>query len=117
MLLALPGSAGQLFDRRWLLLYGVQVYFFVVGISLRPTLTALDHARSLLHALTFALAMSGGSAAPDLAEHSIPDLVPRSQLRAATRLEGVSINLARFCRAGAGRMSDRRLLAWRPCSR
>ena len=94
MLLALPGGVlADSFDRRWLL-FTVQVYFFVVGISL-ATLTALGFMPpSLLLAFTFALAIGAAVQLPTW-QSTIPDLVPRSQLRAATRLEGVSINLAR----------------------
>lgn len=94
MLLALPGGVlADSFDRRWLL-FTVQVYFFVVGISL-TTLTALGFMPpSLLLAFTFALAIGAAVQLPTW-QSTIPDLVPRSQLRAATRLEGVSINLAR----------------------
>ena len=94
MLLALPGGVlADSFDRRWLL-FTVQVYFFVVGISL-TVLTALGFMPpSLLIAFTFALAIGAAVQLPTW-QSTIPDLVPRSQLRAATRLEGVSINLAR----------------------
>jgi MFS family permease len=94
MLLALPGGVlADSFDRRWLL-FTVQVYFFCVGISL-TVLTALGFMPpSLLLALTFALAIGAAVQLPTW-QSTIPELVPRSQLRAATRLEAVSINVAR----------------------
>jgi MFS family permease len=49
---------------------------------------------SLLLALTFALAIGAAVQLPTW-QSTIPELVPRSQLRAATRLEAVSINVAR----------------------
>ena len=70
---------------------------------------------SLLLAFTFALAIGAAVQLPTW-QSTIPDLVPRSQLRAATRLEGVSINLARSAGpALAGLVIA--ALAWRPCSR
>jgi MFS family permease len=94
MLLALPGGVlADSFDRRWLL-FTVQAYFFIVGISL-TVLTAIGFMPpSLLLAFTFALAIGAAVQLPTW-QSTIPELVPRSDLRAATRLEGVSVNLAR----------------------
>jgi MFS family permease len=94
MLLALPGGVlADSFDRRWLL-FTVQAYFFCVGTSL-TVLTAIGFMPpALLLALTFALAIGAAVQLPTW-QSTIPELVPRSQLRAATRLEAVSINVAR----------------------
>ena len=94
MLLALPGGVlADSFDRRWLL-FTVQAYFFIVGICL-TVLTAIGYMPpSLLLAFTFALAIGAAVQLPTW-QSTIPELVPRSDLRAATRLEGVSVNLAR----------------------
>jgi MFS family permease len=94
MLLALPGGVlADSFDRRWLL-FTVQVYFFIVGISL-TVLTAVGFMPpALLITLTFAFAIGAAVQLPTW-QSTIPELVPRSELRAASRLEAVSINVAR----------------------
>jgi MFS family permease len=94
MLLALPGGVlADSFDRRWLL-FTVQAYFFLVGITL-TVLTAVGYMPpALLLAFTFTLAIGAAVQLPTW-QSTIPELVPRSDLRAATRLEGVSVNLAR----------------------
>jgi MFS family permease len=94
MLLALPaGVLADSFDRRWLLIT-VQAYFFVVGILLVALTAAGRMPPALLLAFTFALAAGTALQLPAW-QALIPELVPRSQLRAATRLEMVSVNLAR----------------------
>jgi MFS family permease len=94
MLLALPGGVlADSFDRRWLL-FTVQVYFFVVGILLAALTFAGKMPPALLLALTFALAIGAAVQLPTW-QATIPELVPRSQLRAAARLEMVGVNLAR----------------------
>jgi MFS family permease len=94
MLLALPGGVlADSFDRRWLL-FTVQVYFFTVG-TVVTVLTALGlMPPALLIALTFAFAIGAAVQLPTW-QSMIPDLVPRTQLRAATRLEMVGVNVAR----------------------
>jgi MFS family permease len=94
MLLALPGGVlADSFDRRWLL-FTVQVYFFVVGILLAALTFAGKMPPALLLALTFALAIGAAVQLPTW-QATIPELVPRTQLRAAARLEMVGVNLAR----------------------
>jgi MFS family permease len=94
MLLALPaGVLADSFDRRWLL-FTVQVYFFVVGIVL-AVLTAVDRMPAvLLLALTFAMGVGVAVQFPGW-QSIIPELVPRSQLRAAARLDAVGVSVAR----------------------
>ena len=94
MLLALPGGVlADSFDRRWLL-FTVQAYFFVVG-SLLVVLTVTGQMPPVL-LLTFTFALGVGAAVQLPAWQSvIPELVPRTQLAAATRLEMVGVNLAR----------------------
>jgi len=94
MLLALPGGVlADSFDRRWLL-FTVQVYFFTVG-ALLTVLTAVGlMPPALLLAFTFAIAIAAAVQLPTW-QAMIPELVPRSQLRAATRLEMVGVNVAR----------------------
>jgi MFS family permease len=94
MLLALPGGVlADSFDRRWLL-FTVQVYFFTVGILLTVLTVAGLMPPALLLAFTFAIAIGAAVQLPAW-QSLIPELVPRTQLRAATRLEMVSVNLAR----------------------
>lgn len=94
MLLAFPaGVLADAFDRRWLL-FSVQVYFLVVGLAL-VGLAAVDRLpATLLLAFTFALGIGGAVQLPAW-QASTPELVPREQLRSATRLEMVGVNLAR----------------------
>jgi MFS family permease len=94
MLLALPGGVlADSFDRRWLL-FTVQVYFFVVGMLLAVLTFAGKMPPALLLALTFAIAIGAAVQLPAW-QATIPELVPRTQLRAATRLEMVGVNVAR----------------------
>jgi MFS family permease len=94
MLLALPGGVlADSFDRRWLL-FVVQAYFFVVGLLLVGLTIAGQMPPALLLVFTFALGIGAAVQLPTW-QSSIPELMPRSQLRAATRLEMVGVNLAR----------------------
>ena len=94
MLLALPaGVLADSFGRRWLL-FSVQVYFFAVGVLLAALTIAGQMPASLLLAFTFALGAGGALQMPAW-QAMIPELVPRTQLRAASRLEMVGVNLAR----------------------
>src|SRR5829696_892560 len=94
MLLALPGGVlADSFDRRWLLVT-VQAYLFCVGILL-AVLTALGQMPpALLLLFTFALGAGGAVQLPAW-QAMLPELVPRSQVRAAARLDVVGVNLAR----------------------
>ena len=94
MLLALPGGVlADSFDRRWLL-FTVQVYFFVVAILLAVLTAAGLMPPALLLALTFALAIGAAVQLPTW-QAMIPELVPRTQLRAASRLDMVAVNVGR----------------------
>jgi MFS family permease len=90
MLLALPGGVlADSFDRRWLL-FTVQVYFFLVGCLL-TVLTALGlMPPALLLALILAFAIGAAVQLPAW-QSTIPELLPREQLRPAMRLEMVSV--------------------------
>jgi MFS family permease len=94
MLLALPGGVlADSFDRRWLLLT-VQAYVLIVGILL-AVLTAIGQMPpALLLAFTFALGAGGAVQLPAWGA-TVPELVPRTQLRAASRLDLVSVNASR----------------------
>jgi MFS family permease len=94
MLLALPGGVlADSFDRRWLLLT-VQGYFFAVASLLVVLTVAGEMPPTLLLALTFALGAGVAVQHPGW-QSLIPELLPRTQLRAAARLHMVSVNLAR----------------------
>src|SRR4029450_5450173 len=94
ILLALPGGVlADSFDRRWLL-FTVQVYFFVVATLLAVLTAAGLMPPALLLALTFALAIGAAVQLPTW-QALIPELVPRPQLRAASRLDMVAVNLGR----------------------
>lgn len=94
MLLALPGGVlADSFDRRWLLLI-VQIYFISVS-SLLAALTALGRMTpALLLVLTFGLGAGVAVQHPGW-QSLIPELLPRTELRAAARLHMVNVNLAR----------------------
>jgi MFS family permease len=94
MLLALPaGVMADVFDRRWLL-FTVQVYVFVVASSL-AVLTAMGLVTpALMLVFTFLLGIGAAVQLPTW-QAVIPELVPRNQLGAATRLEMVGVNVGR----------------------
>src|SRR5512133_3857833 len=94
MLLALPGGVlADSFDRRWLLLT-VQAYFFLDAVLLTVLTATGLIPPALLLGLIFAFAIGAAVQLPTW-QATIPELVPRSQLRAATRLEMVGVNVAR----------------------
>jgi MFS family permease len=94
MLLALPGGVlADSFDRRWLL-FTMQAYFFIVG-TLLAVLTAVGQMPPvLLLAFTFLLGVGAAVQLPGWGA-TLPELVPRAQLRAASRLDLVSVNVSR----------------------
>ncbi|PZR85930.1 MAG: MFS transporter [Candidatus Nephthysia bennettiae] len=94
MLLALPGGVlADSFDRRWLLLT-VQAYVFIVGILLAVLTAAGQMSPPLLLAFTFALGAAGAVQLPTWGA-TVPELVPRARLRAASGLDLVSVNASR----------------------
>jgi MFS family permease len=94
MLLAFPaGVLADAFDRRWLL-FSVQVYFLVVGLLLVGLTLTGRMPPALLLVFTFALGL-GAAVQLTAWQASTPELVPREQLRSATRMEMVGVNLAR----------------------
>ena len=93
MLLALPGGVlADSFDRRWLLIT-VQAYLFVVALLLAGLTAAGLMPPALLLAFTFALGVGAAVQIPAW-QAMMPELVPRTQLRAAARLDLVSVNVA-----------------------
>ena len=94
MLFALPGGVlADSFDRRWLL-FTIQVYFFVVGVLLAVLTAAGQMPPALLIAFTFLLGVGTAVQLPTWGA-TVPELVPRTQLRAASRLDLVSVNVSR----------------------
>ena len=94
MLLALPGGVlADSFDRRWLL-FTIQVYFFVVGALLALLTAAGQMPPALLIAFTFLLGVGSAVQLPSWGA-TLPELVPRTLLRAASRLDLVSVNVSR----------------------
>jgi MFS family permease len=94
MLLALPGGVlADSFDRRWLL-FTVQVYFLVAGVLLAVLTATGQMSPALLLTFTFALGAGMAVQVPTWGA-SVPELVPRTQLREASRLDLVSVNVSR----------------------
>ncbi len=94
MLMAMPaGVLADSFDKRWLL-FAVQVYFLLAGVSLLVLTLAGRMPASLLLVFTFLLGAGAAVQLPAL-QASTPELVPRHQLRSAARLEMVGVNVAR----------------------
>ena len=94
MLLALPaGVLADAFDRRWLL-FAVQIYIFVVAGTLAALTAAGVVTPVLMLIFTFLLGVGGAVQLPTW-QAVIPELVPRVQLGAATRLEMVGVNFGR----------------------
>src|SRR6202011_6193206 len=93
-LLALPaGSAGDIFDRRRLILY---TEAWMMGVALILAVLTISGSMSpwLLLALTFTL--SAGDAFETPAWRAIlPELVSKDDLAAASALNGIEFNLAR----------------------
>jgi MFS family permease len=94
LLFALPaGVLADAFDRRHLLI-AVQGFLAAVGV-LMTVLTAIGHMRPpLLLTLTFALGTGQALTLPAWAA-LIPQLVPRDQIRSASALGAISVNVAR----------------------
>ena len=94
LLLALPGGVlADSFDRRWLLV-GTQVHLFVVAGTLFLFARAGHLTAPLLLVFTFLLGLGMALQIPTWSA-TIPDLVPRSEVGAATRIDQVGVNLAR----------------------
>ena len=94
MLLALPaGVLADAFDRRWLM-FGVQIYFIVVAVLLAVLTAAGLMPPALLLTFTFAVGAGQAMLSPTW-QALITELVPREELPAATRLDMVSVNVAR----------------------
>ncbi|MCW3842981.1 MFS transporter [Micromonospora yasonensis] len=94
LLLALPaGALADTFDRRHLLI-AVQLFLVVVAVGLTLLTAAGRMPPALLLTLTFAFGVGQALTLPAWAA-VIPELVPREQLRAASALGSISVNVAR----------------------
>jgi MFS family permease len=94
MLLALPGGVlADSFDRRRLLL-AVQAYVFTIGVLLAALTAAGEMPPVLLLAFTFALGAAVAVQQPAWGA-TMPELVPRAELRAASSMDLISVNVSR----------------------
>jgi MFS family permease len=94
MLLALPGGVlADVFDRRWVL-FSVQVYVFIVAGLLAALTVAGLVTPALILIFTFLVGVGAAAQQPTW-QSLLPELVPRTQLGSATRLEIIAINLGR----------------------
>lgn len=94
MLLALPaGVLADVLDRRWLM-FAVQCYLVAVAVLLSVLTAAGAMPPALLLVFTFAVGAGQAVLSPTW-QALITDLVPRTQLAAATRLDMVSVNVSR----------------------
>jgi MFS family permease len=94
VLLALPaGVLADVFDRR-LLLIATQVFLAVVSVTLAALAAVGQLTPGVLLTLTFLGGAGSGVTAPAW-QAMIPDLVPRAEIRAASVLGSVSVNVGR----------------------
>jgi MFS family permease len=94
LLLALPaGALADTFDRRHLLI-SVQLFLVVVAVALTLLTATGRMPPALLLTLTFAFGVGQALTLPAWAS-VIPELVPRDQLRSASALGSISVNVAR----------------------
>jgi MFS family permease len=93
-LLALPAdSAGDIFDRRKLVLY-TEVWMMAVAMILAILTMSSLTSPWLLLTLTFALSAGDAFETPTWRAF-LPELVPKDDLAAASALNGIEFNLAR----------------------
>ena len=88
------GVLADIFDRR-LILIVVQLALAVVGLALTVLTYLGEMPPALLLTFTFVIGTSSVFTNPAF-QSLVPDLVPREQLRAASNLSGISINVARL---------------------
>ena len=94
VLLALPaGVLADVFDRR-LLLIATQLFMAVVSVALAALAAVGQLTPGVLLLLTFLGGAGSGVTAPAW-QAMIPDLVPRTEIRAASVLGSVSVNMGR----------------------
>ena len=88
------GALADVFDRRRLLM-AVQLSMACIGVALTVLTFTGQMPPALLLAFTFALGCSSVFTNPAY-QSLVPELVPRQQLRSASALGSISINLARL---------------------
>jgi MFS family permease len=88
------GALADVFDRRRLLI-AVQLSMACIGVALTVLTFTGQMPPALLLAFTFALGCSSVFTNPAY-QSLVPELVPRQQLRSASALGSISINLARL---------------------
>jgi predicted MFS family arabinose efflux permease len=94
LLVVLPaGVLADSFDRRWLF-FGVQAYLFGVGALLTVLTAAGRMPPVLLLGFTFAIGVGVAAQVP-IWGSLMPAMVPRTEMRAAARLDAISVNFAR----------------------
>jgi MFS family permease len=92
LLAYIGGVAADIFNRRWLLII-VQGCLVVTGLAITLLTIAGEMTPALLLALTFLLGAGSAFSLPAY-QALIPDLVPRSELPAATAASSINVNLA-----------------------
>jgi predicted MFS family arabinose efflux permease/quinol monooxygenase YgiN len=75
-------------------LFSIQVYFFIIGILLTVLTAAGQMPPALLIAFTFLFGVGAAVQLPTW-QSTVPELVPRTELRAASRLDLVGVNVSR----------------------
>ncbi|MFH8253059.1 MFS transporter [Microbacterium sp. B2969] len=94
MLFTLPGGViADRFDRRWIILI-VQVYVAVAALSLAALTVAGLASPPVVLLFTFLVALGGAFQVPAW-QATLPEIVPKDELAAATRLEMVGVNFGR----------------------
>ncbi len=94
MLFTLPGGVlADRYDRRWIM-FITQIYVIACSLTLAALTAAGLASATVVLAFTFLLGL-GGAAMQPAWQATLPEIVPRDELGAATRLEGVGINFGR----------------------
>ena len=94
MLFTLPGGVfADRFDRRWIML-AVQAYVAASAIAFALLTIAGLASPPVVLAFTFLIALGGAFQQPAW-QATLPEVVPRNELPAATRLEMVGVNFGR----------------------
>jgi MFS family permease len=93
LLAYIGGVLADTFDRRQVLI-AVQVYLIVAGLALTILTVTGQMPPALLLTLTFLIGAGSAFSTPAY-QALIPDLVPRAELRSASALGSINVNLAR----------------------
>ena len=94
LLVVLPaGVLADAFDRRWLF-FAIQVYLFAFGLLLTILTITGQMPPALLLGFTFAIGIGVAAQVPVWGS-LMPAILPRTEMRAAARLDAISVNFAR----------------------